>query len=320
MQRAPLRPQSPMPRSTLAQLAALDASTDAYKLTYFDPPAGLEKYILTLFDVQWDDDVIEGQHLGAMGQLFLAVSGRGYVQFADRRDSIEGGPYLFNAFELATPYRLQGPYRNLGASLSPYGWAALTQAPLDRYGNRVIPASTLLGEEVERMSNDIVGRCRSGALSGEQACLEVAEWIRPRLKPVPEAHEAVIERVLAWLGSSLNPPVEELFEDAGYSRRQVERLVQRYFGFTPMALARKFRAIRAANLLVQPDLTDAGEAEIAEAFHDQSHMIREFRRFCGFTPGRIEGMADRMFKRLTHLQNLDRLRPYQPIGQEDIKS
>lgn len=298
----------------------IDASTDRFKLTYWDPPKGLEKYILTLFDLEWNEEVVEGRHPGAMGQLFLTVSGRGYVQFGDRKDLVDGGPILFNAFEVATPYKMRGPYRNLGASLSPFGWAALTQAPLDKYGNRLVPASARLGEEVNRMSDDIITRCQSGELTGEQACLEVAEWIRPRLKPIPEAHEAVINRVLAWLGTSLNPPVDDLFEGAEYSRRQIERLVGRYFGFTPMALARKFRAIRAANLLAQPDQTDEGEAEIAEAFHDQPHMIREIRRFCGFTPTLLEGSDDRMFKRLTYLHNLDRLRPYRMIGQPETQT
>ena len=288
--------------------------TPQFDLDYFDPPEGLEKYILTTFDIQWNEDAVQGRHLGAMGQLFLAVSGRGYLQFGDRKDWVDGRPILFNAFEVATPYHMQGPYRNIGASLSPHGWAALTQAPLDKYGNRLLSASDWLGEDVTRMSDDIIGRCHSGKLTGEQACEELAEWIRPRLKPIPEGHETVIDQVLAWLGTSLNPPVEELFKGAEYSRRQIERLVGRYFGFTPKALARKFRAIRAANLLAKPDLTDEGEAEIAEAFHDQPHMIREFRRFCGLTPTQIKGLDDRMFKRLTHMQNLDRMDGFRSIG------
>ncbi|MEL6530805.1 MAG: AraC family transcriptional regulator [Pseudomonadota bacterium] len=285
-----------------------------FHLDYFDPPEGLEKYILTTFDIQWNEEVVQGRHLGAMGQLFLAVSGRGYVQFGDRKDWVDGRPMLFNAFEVATPYKMQGPYRNIGASLSPYGWAALTQAPLDKYGNRLLAASDWLGEEVNQMSDDIVSRCQSGVLAGEQACHELAKWIGARLQALPEAHEAVIDRVFGWLSISLNPPIEELFEDTDYSRRQIERLVGRYFGFTPKGLARKFRAIRAANLLAQPDLTDEGEAEIADAFHDQSHMIREFRRFCGFTPTQIKGLDDRMFKRLTYVQNLDRLKGFRSIG------
>ncbi|WP_108787194.1 helix-turn-helix domain-containing protein [Erythrobacter sp. Alg231-14] len=105
-----------------------------------------------------------------------------------------------------------------------------------------------------------------------------------------------------------------MFKDTECSRRQVERLVQRYYGFAPRGLARKFRAIRAANLLAQPNLTDEGEAEIACAFVDQPHMIREIRRFCGYTLSRLGGSGDPMFMRQTDMQNLDRFRPYRPIG------
>jgi methylphosphotriester-DNA--protein-cysteine methyltransferase len=151
-------------------------------------------------------------------------------------------------------------------------------------------------------------------MSAEEACLEIAEWIRPRLSDTPEAHEAIIDKTLRWLGTSLNPPVDALFEDAPYSRRQVERLVHRYFGFPPRGLARKYRAIRAANLLVQTDLSGELEAEIACAFVDQPHMIREIRRFCGHTPARLGGESDLMFKQLTYMHNLDRFRPYRGLG------
>ncbi|MEP3421621.1 MAG: helix-turn-helix domain-containing protein [Erythrobacter sp.] len=242
------------------------------------------------------------------------MRGRVSVDFGNRVDVADGCPILFNAFETATPYRAEGPFWCLGASLTPYGWAALTQASLKEYGNKVTHANRLLGNEVDRLNEDISKRRLSNESSSEHCCLEVADWIRQRLTPIPAAHEEIIDRTLAWLGSSLNPPIEELFSDSKYSRRQIERIVQRYFGFAPRALSRKFRAIRAANLLAQPNLTDEGEAEIACAFVDQPHMIREIRRFCGYTPSRLGGGGDPMFMRLTNMQNLDRFRPYRPIG------
>ena len=61
----------------LARLQSDDASTDAFKLTYFAPPADLEKYILTLFDVQWDLPIVDDRHAGATGQLQIVVRGCG---------------------------------------------------------------------------------------------------------------------------------------------------------------------------------------------------------------------------------------------------
>lgn len=301
-------------RAEPSQLRRIDKSNEHFDLVYFDPPKGLERHVLALFDLCWNDATIEERHPGALGQLFITVYGEGTAYFDGHEDKVVQGPILFNAFDVATPYKLKGPWRCLGASLTPLGWAALTQASVEAHRNRFLPACELLGPDINRLSEDIIGLCLRSRISSEQACLSVAEWIKGRLTPVPSAHEKLIDQVLAWLGSSLNPQVDELFKELQYSRRQSERLVKRYFGFAPRGLARKFRAIRAANLLAQPDLTDEGEAEIADAFFDQPHMIREIRRFCGYTPSRLGGSEDPLFIRLTNMQNLDRFKPYRAVG------
>lgn len=312
-----LRAARPTGRTRLygpPKLRAIDKSNEAFDLTYFDPPSGLERFVLAFFETKFRAEPVEDRHPGALGQFFFVLGGRATGHFDCRSDIVETSPILLNAFDVATPFRAEGPFWCLGASLTPYGWAALTQASVYEHRNRYIPAGELLGEGVDRLQDRIRQGRRSGEWTSERACLELADWIAERLSPIPPAHEALIEKTLAWLGSSLNPPVEELFEGSTYSRRQVERLVQQYFGFAPRGLARKFRAIRAANLLAQPGLTDEGEAEIACAFVDQPHMIREIRRFCGYTPSRLGGCDEAMFLRLTNMQNLDRFRPYRAVG------
>jgi AraC-like DNA-binding protein len=297
-----------------SQLRRIDASNEFFNLSYYDPPKGLERHILALFDTVYPGEVWEDRHPAVMGQMMITTKGEGIAQFDGYQDKVVPGPYLMNAFDVATPFRCTGPWRCLGVSFSPFGWAALMQQSVMEHKNRFLPARELLGPDIDSFTDDLIDRCNSGKVSSEQACREVAEWVRPRLRPIPDAHEDVIYRVLAWLGSSLNPAIDDLFENQGYSRRQLERIVQRYFGFAPRGLARKFRAIRAANLLAQPTLTDEGEAELAEAFVDQPHMIREIRRFCGYTPTRLGGSEDPMFIRLSHIQNLDRFKPYRAVG------
>ncbi|MEM7703631.1 MAG: helix-turn-helix domain-containing protein [Pseudomonadota bacterium] len=312
-----LRAARPTGRTRLygpPKLRAIDKSNEVFDLTYFDPPAGLERHVLALFESKFRTEPVYDRHPGALGQLFFVINGRATGHFDDRTDIVETSPILLNAFDVATPFKAEGPFWCIGASLSPFGWAALTQASVYDHRNRYIPAGELIGADVDWLQERFRHGRRSGEMTSEAACVELADWIAERLSPIPETHEALIEKTLAWLGSSLNPPVEELFEGCTYSRRQVERLVQQYFGFAPRGLARKFRAIRAANLLAQPDLTDEGEAEIACAFVDQPHMIREIRRFCGYTPSRLGGCDDAMFLRLTNMQNLDRFRPYRAVG------
>jgi methylphosphotriester-DNA--protein-cysteine methyltransferase len=67
--------------------------------------------------------------------------------------------------------------------------------------------------------------------------------------------------------------------------RQLERMAKRYYGLPPKTLARKYRALRAASALARgEDLDDAG---LGDSFYDQSHLIREVKRFAGLTPKQI---------------------------------
>jgi AraC-like DNA-binding protein len=85
-----------------------------------------------------------------------------------------------------------------------------------------------------------------------------------------------------WLTDAASPSLDRLAELSGTSPRQLARLANRIYGAPPKLLARKYRALRAATMLC--DLPAAGLTTAQEAFYDQSHFIRELRRFTGLTP------------------------------------
>jgi AraC-like DNA-binding protein len=284
-----------------------------FQLSYFDPPQALSRHVLTTFWFASEQKIIEDRHPGGLGQLVLFIRGDGMVRFGDRTDYAETGPYLFCGFSSAAPIRVAGPWTAVGASLSPLGWAALTGEPARDHIDRFMPASEFLGDAIDEFSAVLRERLVSDEISGEEACDDLARWIGSRLRTIQPAHEKVIETTIGWLGSSLNPELDRLFGELAYSRRQSERLVERYFGLPPAALARKFRALRAAALLAQDDLSDEAEGEIAAAFTDQPHMIREIRRFCGYTPSRLGGPGDPIFHTMIRLKNLDRLKQFHAI-------
>ncbi|MXO55747.1 helix-turn-helix domain-containing protein [Pontixanthobacter gangjinensis] len=278
-----------------------------FHLEYFDPPAALQRYVLTLFSFVWDEPVISDRHPGALAQFSLFPYGSGWVEFAGKRDSLTGEAHMLAGFSSAAPFAMKGPWHAIGASLSSLGWAALTQKPANRFVDRFIPPQELIGGEVLSFAADTNEHYRSGKLSGKQAAFAVADWLAPRFGEVPELHERLIGQVTDWLGGSFNPDLEDLFSALPYSRRQAERLVERYFGFPPAALARKYRAIRAASLLAEHNLTSEEQARIEEAFYDQPHMIREIRRYCGYTPSRLGGDEEPLFQAMLRMKNFNRI-------------
>ncbi len=69
------------------------------------------------------------------------------------------------------------------------------------------------------------------------------------------------------------------------SIRSVERMTKHYYGLSPRMLARKYRAVRAASALARGEGLDARPAR--RSLYDQSHLIREMKRFAGATPGQL---------------------------------
>ena len=137
--------------------------------------------------------------------------------------------------------------------------------------------------------------------------MAIGEFVGQNVKSVNSRHADLIRVVNAWLGSSLNPDISDLLEKAAYSERQVQRLTERYFGLSPQALARKYRALRAAAFLSFPTLAPEFEAELGDAFFDQSHMIREINRFVGRTPARLRDPDNPFLSELIDPKNLREL-------------
>jgi methylphosphotriester-DNA--protein-cysteine methyltransferase len=86
--------------------------------------------------------------------------------------------------------------------------------------------------------------------------------------------------------------VDDLVAATRLSRRQVERLCKRLYGAPPKLLSRKYRALRAAVVLAKGEAT-TGEL-LDQGFYDQSHCIREIKRFTGITPTRIQGNLNQL--------------------------
>lgn len=70
----------------------------------------------------------------------------------------------------------------------------------------------------------------------------------------------------------------------GYSERHIRRLFQQYVGISPKlfsSIIRHQKALRYLN--VEPD-QDMASFALEQGFYDQSHFIKEFKRFQGITP------------------------------------
>lgn len=299
---------SPPPRpDPCADDAAGLTSATLIVVDYIAPPPAIAPYVTTLYHFRCDEPVIRDIQPAAIGQLCLFPHGTGEMHFADGRRDPNHPVGLLTPLSRATPIVVAGPFHAFGAALTPVGWAALTGLHAGDHCDRLLPAGSVLGADIDALGEQLIDAYRARTMSGRECAAAIADFIERRAKPINPRHLELIAATARWLAASFNPEVSDLTGVGGYSARQGQRLVERYFGLTPRALARKYRALRAAALLSAPHLSVEDEAAIGAAFFDQPHMIREIAHFVGRTPARLTDRTTPFLVEMIDSRNLREL-------------
>ena len=286
-----------------------EALTPAALITvdYIAPEPAIAPFVTTLYHFRCDEPLIRDIQPAAIGNLCIFPHGKGEMLFPQGHRDPNHPVGLLTPLSRATPIVVEGPFHAFGAALTPLGWAALTGLHAGQNRDRLLPAADVLGPAFGGLGEALIAAHRQGSMSGRDCALAIGAFIAGHVKPVHPRHLDLIAATGRWLGASFNPEVGELAGAGGYSARQVQRLVERYFGLPPRALARKYRALRAAALLSAPQLSMEAEAEIAEAFFDQPHMIREIAYFVGRTPARLGDQSTPYLAEMIDQRNLREL-------------
>lgn len=282
-------------------------SSDLIEIDYIAPPAAISDYVTTLYHFRCDESEICDIHPASVGHFAIFPHGRGEMHFRTGQRDPNHPVVVMTPLSTAHPILVSGPMHVVGAAFTPLGWAAITGLHAGKNRDRLHDASTILGREASSLGEELVAAYHAGTMSGRECALAIGDYLAAIAKPVNPRHAELIKVVNAWLGSSLNPVIDDLMQRAAYSKRQVQRLTERYFGLPPQALARKYRALRAAALLSFPTLTPEFEAQLAEAFFDQPHMIREINLFVGRTPARLSDPDTPFLNEMIAPQNLREL-------------
>jgi AraC-like DNA-binding protein len=253
------------------------------QLVFAQPSAAIAPLVSIFYLYRNDDSIIDGIERADVGQIRFMLKGHGALTFPGgyREPS---PPIMINGPGTgAAAWHVEGPFHCLGLALRPQGWGALIGIPASERADHVTDGATIFGAEGVALLETL------RALDTiEQMQPLVESFLLGRMRSIPPEHDRLCEAVRAWLAHPQPQHVSALYAALPWSPRQVERLVNQYFGAPPKLLERKFRALHAATALV-----DGGDIhEIAERFYDQSHMIREIRHFTGHTPGNIASRID----------------------------
>lgn len=283
-------------RSTHDDGSVIYIAPDKIEVQKFTPPPALAPFVTQIYFFRCDEKFIHDVQPAALGHLVFLLKGKGTLNFQDGHTDQVPAAAVFGPGLAAAEFTFAGPLHDLGLALSPLGFVALTGKPANNYADRAVSASELFGPEIDIMAQRFIEGHADGSMRLAAMVEAVTAFLLMRVRPVPQAHIAMIQSVTNWLSSDLDPDVEVLYAQLDMSRSTAARLITRYFGSAPKPLMRKYRAVRAASLLCDPACTPELRAKVESLFYDQPHMIREIRHFAGRTPGALDGDDARILR------------------------
>ena len=191
----------------------------------------------------------------------------------DARGAFVAQPRVLFAGQVTRPLRLRatGPASVIGVRFHPHGARAF--------------AGTSMRELTDRRIAIDAPTVGAGADELEPALAQVEAFVAKRIEAARHPEDllarAMSERIEAAEGMI---DAETLFADAHVGRRQAERRFADAVGIGPALLASIFRFRRVFEVIERGGPRPWTEAALAAGYYDQSHFIREFRRFVGCTP------------------------------------
>lgn len=178
----------------------------------------------------------------------------------------------------ARRYAYLGDTASILVRFTPQG-AACLGVPVSEITGKSLPLDDLLPPARVREAR---GRLLEARTTADRVAV-----VERLLLELPFADDPLVARGLAMIESSSGgaPIVGSMARALAISERQLERRFLERVGLTPKRYAALRRFERAVAIAKDaPSLTDAA---LGAGYYDQSHFIREFRRFTGSAPGEL---------------------------------
>lgn len=238
------------------------AGFEHFHLDRADPPEDLRALLDRLWTVVWD------LPKGCQFQQEILPFPNVNLAFDEGRLQVHGPA---KARFVAT---LQGRGWAAGVRFRPAGFFAVTNRPMREIAERVHHAADATGIPAPACPSD-----------PESARATLLDYVR-RCQKKMDLRD--IERVNDWVERAQDDraiaTAADLAEIAGLSVRSLHRTLEKYVGVGSKWIVRRARVQQCADLVAQGKSVDWVRLARDLGYHDQAHLIRDFKLQMGLTP------------------------------------
>jgi AraC-like DNA-binding protein len=195
------------------------------------------------------------------------------LSFEARGSAVHG---IFTRRDVA---RLSGTGRVVATKFKPGGFFPFASCAMRALCDRVVPVEEAFGGEALAVARSVLAEPDDGRAIGA-----VEELLRARRIATDGALDEAMALAARAVGDRELRRAEDLARLAGMSVRTLHRSFERYIGVGPKWVLRRSRVQEAAERVASGAPVVWADLAVELGYHDQAHLIRDFKAQVGFTP------------------------------------
>jgi AraC-like DNA-binding protein len=170
----------------------------------------------------------------------------------------------------------------IGIEFNPKGAYRFFNFPLNEIQNNIYSLKDVLGNKGKQLTEQI-----NNTISLQEKISVLQEFLFKQLAQQEEdsIFEYCIEKIVATNG---RVTVKELEKKTGYSSRWLNMKFNDKLGTSPKNLSSVIRFKQYYQAFINGDDESFCRNDFYELYYDQSHFIKDFKRFTGLPPGKFE--------------------------------
>jgi AraC-like DNA-binding protein len=175
---------------------------------------------------------------------------------------------------------MEGYGRVFGLKFRPGGMFPFLRRSVSTLTDRVVPAAEIFGPDILGLAMQL------RALETAEAMAAAASSYFAGTVPAPDANAELAATLVDMIfqDSSLLT-VEALASRSGLGVRALQRLFKMYVGASPKWVIRRFRLHEVLERFHSGEGFDGAQLALDLGYADQAHLINDFRRLVGVSPG-----------------------------------
>ncbi len=159
-----------------------------------------------------------------------------------------------------------------------------------KYKNKVADGREVFGDQIDLLRNNILETDQP-----EEKLSVVADWLTNLLENGAKPTPVIQKSCQQILEMPTIKHIKDIVRESGYSEKQFIHLFKKEIGLTPKIFQRIIKFTQILPRIKEREKINWSEISDECGYYDQSHFIRDFKKFSGYNPSEyLDGSFDRL--------------------------